>query len=554
MGLDTTAATGELSSALDGGGNFAPQRVHYYNSYQSSGDTLDPALGGPGASAAQLWGSLDRLKIYDAVILACEGGEYAKSAAHYDNVVQYTALGGRVFATHYSYVWLQQAPSASQWPQVTYAWNHQTFPADPLHATIEQRFAKGDTFARWLQYVGASSTLGQLALDEARHDFDYVDPTRATRWMTAWSDDAPGTRPPSGAGNTCSLPTPCRSGLACNTPYGFCADNSSCAMNADCGTRTRTCYRDYQCRGPNTRCVGGQCRVAQYVVGVCDAGWCPDNAWCSASADCGARTAPCTYDAECRGPLTYCVGGQCKVRQYELGVCDLVGDRCAAASCATAADCGAGLDCVGGACARDHDMEPLMTFNVPIGVDAKNQCGRVVFSDFHVSANALVSAYGGTFPSNCRPGDLSPQEKALEFMLFDLTSCISPDWRPPGTPTYRFPIAVTRDYVAACPSGFAPKWRFFDWQTSTPGDTKILFQAQTGDTLAAATAMTPVTLATVTGPPITSWTGVDVGSALAPTPSGDLLRLTIVIFPSTDGLSAPTLTAWRQAYDCVAVE
>ena len=75
------------------------------------------------------------------------------------------------------------------------------------------------------------------------------------------------------------------------------------------------------------------------------------------------------------------------------------------------------------------------TFNTPTTVPPANQCGRVLFSDFHVS-NANTA--GLAFPSECNPvtppGPLTAQEKVLEFMIFDLSNCIAPDVAPTCTP------------------------------------------------------------------------------------------------------------------------
>ena len=81
------------------------------------------------------------------------------------------------------------------------------------------------------------------------------------------------------------------------------------------------------------------------------------------------------------------------------------------------------------------------TFGTPVGMPADKQCGRVLFSDFHVTD--ATNSTNQVFPAECNDMPMTPQEKVLEFLMFDLASCQPetppkppemPPQAPPGMP------------------------------------------------------------------------------------------------------------------------
>jgi hypothetical protein len=71
-----------------------------------------------------------------------------------------------------------------------------------------------------------------------------------------------------------------------------------------------------------------------------------------------------------------------------------------------------------------------ISFNTPVAAPVASQCGRAVFSDVHLSG----TSNNATFPMECTNPDPNgthvTNEKALEFLFFDLSSCVqseSPD-------------------------------------------------------------------------------------------------------------------------------
>jgi hypothetical protein len=85
------------------------------------------------------------------------------------------------------------------------------------------------------------------------------------------------------------------------------------------------------------------------------------------------------------------------------------------------------------------------TFDTPVGQSA--QCGHAIYSDFHVNNQASTNA--SIFPDECDTSALTPQERILEYMIWDLQSCVPP---PPATGPCT-PHTCADQHLACGPAG-----------------------------------------------------------------------------------------------------
>jgi hypothetical protein len=253
------------------------------------------------------------------------------------------------------------------------------------------------------------------------------------------------------------------------------------------------------------------------------------------------------------------------------------------------------------------------SFDTPLASDAgaaAETCGRLSFSDFHAAGTGSEIADGGPCTSNAQCGytatcggtaaspgtcsasgpnlplaclqfPMSPQERAIEFMLFDLTSCTGAPPVPAAFASYQ-PATFSEVVTASCTSGEQPLpdggsfasgnefvWRKVKWNASIPSSSFITISAQTanapddGGTVDWTTVPT-IPLATITNDSIEpgyQWLDTGDGGALLTGAPGDAgaapgseLRLTVTLNPSADGTATPTLDWWQVFYDCVASE
>jgi hypothetical protein len=253
-------------------------RIHLYAGTDSGMSTATTALDSGMAltHSDELWSNADALRAYDIVILSCEGdsNENQRPNGARQAVYDYTEDGGRLFASHWHHRWISEGPNP--FPAVG-TWNDRDNPETPTTATINTGFPKGAALAQWLVNVGASMTVGQMEVLEARDNVQAVNTMYATEWMSVVNENE-----------------------------------------------------------------------------------------------------------------------------------------------------------------NDSEAVEYLSFNTPPDAAETMKCGRVVYTDLHVSnttdMNNTSDTPGDPFPGHCQMRDLTAQEKAVEFMLFDLSACIQDDTTEPEPP------------------------------------------------------------------------------------------------------------------------
>ena len=282
-------------------------RVNFFLGDTHPGQAIDAST----PTQAQLFAN--GINAYDMTILACQGADLDEST-NQAALRNYAAAGGRVFTTHYGYRWLNNNnansatptdPAADNWSQVA-SWHSEltdySVAGVPVTAFLDSTSnPKANAFQGWLSAVGALNpgTPPSTTVFVARHEADSISPVagRTQQWLY-------------------------RNGL------GRCTVNkdTNCSSNADCAPLV--------CQFSPTKA----CTVATSTTD------------CGTSAQCLANTCAGAY-----------VGKQTPVH---------------------------------------------FTFNTPVNLvqDLSEtppavQCGRVLFSDFHVSdANEVATEF---FPSQC---------------------------------------------------------------------------------------------------------------------------------------------------------
>jgi hypothetical protein len=102
--------------------------------------------------------SVANLAQYDLVMFGCQGGAGDTNTKYNSNLVTYTSDSGRIFATHYGYVYLENnGPfnAVADWTGTSQSFSSGNTPLIPATINNASSFPQGVILANWLNYINA---------------------------------------------------------------------------------------------------------------------------------------------------------------------------------------------------------------------------------------------------------------------------------------------------------------------------------------------------------------------------------------------------------------
>lgn len=179
MGISDSEFTDDAGSVNPGG------YIHLYRGSSSPGAEIGTST--PSESLLMAGTSVTPLNAYDMVMFPCQGNASNQATtAGATNLLNFAEAGGRIFATHFSYAWLDPAaPFNAQFGSVA---NWTISPEESIASgvgTVLTNFSDGATLAQWLENAGSTitGTANRIDISTLRTDVGtVVAPTQS--WVT----------------------------------------------------------------------------------------------------------------------------------------------------------------------------------------------------------------------------------------------------------------------------------------------------------------------------------------------------------------------------------
>jgi hypothetical protein len=389
----------------------------YQGDYNGGQVNPDTSTNSPTLPELSLVSSINTMNTYDVIMFGCQGGsgQSDNTAANQANILTYTSNGGRVFTTHYEYIWL-----VDSFPTVATFGNFTTPNPQTQVATIDQTYPEGAILANWIQNVGASynNTLGQIQLNNTDRNTSVVHNPPAQSWVNLNSATY------GNASMQFTFDTP----ISATTTPTVAATYANITPVFHPGDPSDTVQINVT-NNSSTPTLPGLTLTLSLpsgltLVSLADAsgtpGWVCANSVCTLSSPLGVGATD---------SLTL---------KFSISASIPPGP----ASISTALSGG--------------------------GLSGTGQCGRVLYNDYHVESQSIGSS-AVRYPTACTTGKLTAQEKFLEFSLYNLSNFVSPvstdtiiiqgittlAWATPAAIYYGTPLSATQLDATATYNGNA---------------------------------------------------------------------------------------------------